>query len=123
MFGIKIISKKEYNELKANAKAFLLYHPGTVEQVVSLSKDMRSLRQQLNDQMAECRKLKDANDYLRQFKRDTLEALANIDLGSFRLQVCKSKCDTCDQEHTDCKKYSFGSLSFCVIPKQQPSKE
>ena len=118
MFGIKIISEKEYNELKANAKAFLLYHPGTVDQVESLSKDINSLRQQLNNQMAECCKLEDANDNLRQFKRDTLEALANIDLGSFRLKVCVSKCDKCDKEPTDCKKYTFGDHTFCVIPKQ-----
>ena len=122
MFGIKIISEKEYNELKANAKAFLFYHPGTVEQVESLSKDINSLRQQLNDQMKECRKLQQSNEKLREFKRDTLEALANIDLGSFRLKVCVSKCDHCKHEPTDCRKYTFGSHTFCVIPKQQPLK-
>ena len=118
MFGIKIISEREYNELKANAKAFLFYHPGTVEQVESLSKDINSLRQQLNDQMKECRKLQQVNEELRKFKYDTLKVLDNIDLGSFRLKVCDSKCDTCEHEPSSCRKYSFGSHTFCVIPKQ-----
>lgn len=123
MFGIKIISERKYQYLcdelskrDEDVNALIAQHKREKE-------DCDSLRQQLNDQIKECRKLKDANNSLHDFKRDTLEALANIDLGSFRLQVCKSKCDTCDHEPTDCKKYTFGSHTFCVIPKQQPSKE
>ena len=118
MFGIKIISKKEYNELMVLDNRWGRIHIEDGKRIERLSNDCDSLRQQLNDQMAECRKLKDANDSLREFKRDTLEALANIDLGSYRLKVCESKCDTCDNETTDCHKYIFGSHTFCVIPKQ-----
>ena len=117
MFGIKIISEREYDELKrteAKAEDKVNF---TIEKLAKRNKDCDSLRQQLNDQMKECRKLQQANDSLRQFKRDTLEALANIDLGSFRLKVCVSKCDTCDNEPSDCHKYTFGSHTFCVIPK------
>lgn len=117
MFGIKIISEREYDELKrteAKAEEKVNF---TIEKLAERNKDCDSLRQQLNDQMNECRKLKDANDSLRQFKRDTLAALANIDMGSFRLKVCVSKCEHCKHEPTDCRKYIFGSHTFCVIPK------
>ena len=117
MFGIKIISKKYFEHMQELVERHTSSSNETRMQLDRLKSDCDSLRQQLNDQRAECRKLKDANDSLRQFKRDTLEALANIDLGSFRLKVCKSKCDTCDHEPTDCKKYTFGSHSFCVIQK------
>ena len=113
MFGIKIISEKEYKRLIDSDNSW-----GDGIRMERLRNYCVSLRQQLNDQMNECRKLKDANDNLREFKRDTLEALSNIDLGSFRLKVCVSKCDTCDNEPSDCHKYIFGSHTFCVIPKQ-----
>ena len=122
MFGIKIISKKEFEHMKELVERHTSSRNETRMQFDRLKSDCASLRQQLNDQMNECRKLKDANDSLRRFKRDTLEALANIDLCSFRLKVCVSKCDTCDNEPTDCRKYIFGSHTFCVIPKQQPLK-
>ena len=118
MFGIKIISEREYTSLKNFKETHRVQIINALSQRDQYENDCDSLRQQLNDQMAECRKLKDANDKLREFKRDTLEALANIDLGSFRLKVCGSKCDTCDNEPTDCHKYIFGSHTFCVIPKQ-----
>ena len=117
MFGIKIISKKEYNKLVDYDNIWGRIHIEDGKIIERLSNDCVSLRQQLNDQMAECRKLKDANDSLRRFKRDTLEALANIDLCSFRLKVCVSKCDHCKHEPTDCRKYIFGSHTFCVILK------
>lgn len=118
MFGIKIISEKEYKKLTDYNNSWGREHQESGKQIERLRSDCDSLRQQLNDQMAECRKLKDANDSLREFKRDTLEALANIDMGSFRLKVCVSKCETCDNEPSDCHKYIFGSHTFCVIPKQ-----
>lgn len=117
MFGIKIISKKEFEHMQKLVERHTSTSNETRMQIDRLKSDCASLRQQLNNQMAECRKLEDANDNLRQFRRDTLEALANIDLGSFRLKVCVSKCDQCKHELTDCCKYTFGSHSFCVIQK------
>jgi small-conductance mechanosensitive channel len=120
MFGIKIISARKYaqllDDLRKSDEDFALLQKNLSREKA----DCDSLRQQLNDQMKECRKLQQANEKLRQFKRDTLEALANIDLGSSRLKVCISKCDHCKHEPTDCRKYTFGSHTFCVIPKQQP---
>ena len=117
MFGIKIISEREYKKLTDYNNSWGREHQESGKQIERLRSDCDSLRQQLNDQMNECRKLKDANDSLREFKRDTIAALANIDLGSFRLKVCVSKCDHCKHEPTDCRKYIFGSHTFCVIPK------
>ena len=117
MFGIKIIFEKEYKKLTDNNNSWGREHQELGKQIERLRSDNDSLRQQLNDQMKECRKLQQANEKLREFKRDTLEALANIDLGSFRLKVCVSKCDHCKHEPTDCRKYTFGSHTFCVITK------
>ena len=119
MFGLKIISEREYKRLIDFDNSCGKAHIEDGKEIERLSKDCNSLRQQLNAQMTQCRKLEQANDNLRQFKRDTLEALANLDLGSFRLSVCKSKCTKCESELPDCKKYTFGCHDFCIIPKQQ----
>ena len=119
MFGLKIISKTEYNELIGEIEALMSERSHAVDDYEKVRDDNKSLRQQLNAQMTQCRKLEQANDDLRQFKRDTLEALANLDLGSFRLSVCKSKCTNCNNEQSDCRKYTFGCHDFCIIPKRQ----
>ena len=118
MFGFKIISEKEYAKMCELVERHTKSSNATREQTERLIADCKSLRQQLNGKMAECKNLEAANEKLRQFKRDTLEALVNIDLGSFRLKVSNTKCNTCDNEPSDCHKYTFGSHSFCVIPKQ-----
>lgn len=137
MFGIKIISEKKYvkiqelverqikssNATRTKIENMKFDNECLLNKIRALEKEKMNLRQKHMECEQTIRKLKMYNISLRAFKRDTLEALANIDLGSFRLQVCESKCDTCDQEPTDCKKYSFGSHTFCVIPKKQPSKE
>lgn len=129
MFGF--ISKQKYvqllNENKENVKEL-----GELTSKLDKSKlDCYSLRKQNsvlreenskleeeNTLLTEKNKsLKNDNNKLRQFKRDTLEALANIDFGSFRPIVCKSKCETCENEPTDCKKYQFGNHTFCLVRK------
>jgi len=81
--------------------------------VSDLKGENESLRKQLKEASSNSRKLLKSNNSLRQFKRDTMEALGNIDLNSFRLQNCKRKCDSCKNEHLDCRK-----ISVCAIPKQ-----
>lgn len=126
MFGIKIISEKEYVKMQE-----LVESNNVTRNQLSIMRNerdfidnqLKNLQYEYDHLKDRFKKLESEANHLRAFKRDTLEALANIDLGSFRIQVCESKCDTCDKEPTDCHKYTFGSHSFCVIPKQQPSKE
>lgn len=125
MFGIKIISEREYNELKARIE----HQKKSVELTQNLylkeKGDCESLREQLNDKMQEVNKLQERNGKLqrenkslREFRRDTLEAMGQIDLAGFQLSYCTKKCDRCDNEQHDCQKYEFGSHHYCVIPKQ-----
>ena len=118
MFGIKIIKEYDYQKMYRRVAQAESALEEVCKKNERLKSDCDSLRQQLNDEMAKCRKLKQSNDALRQFKRDTLEAMASINFGSFRVEVCKSKCDTCDNEPSDCRKYTFGKHAFCLIPKQ-----
>ena len=118
MFGIKIISERKFFQMKNLIERHDKAQSEKDREIERINKDLESLRQQLNDKMKECRKLQQVNEELRKFKYDTLKVLDNIDLGSFRLKVCVSKCDTCEHEPSSCRKYSFGSHTFCVIPKQ-----
>jgi uncharacterized protein YlxW (UPF0749 family) len=117
MFGIKIISEKEYKKLTDHNNSWGREHQELGKQIERLRSDNDSLRQQLNDQMAECRKLKQANESLRQFKRDALTALSQIDIDGLRIKFCNTKCARCKHEKSDCRKYVFGYHTFCVIPK------
>jgi cell division protein FtsB len=124
MFGIKIISEREYNHLifvKAN-------FDGTCdalrEKISKETDDNYSLRRQLEEKMHEVNKLREQNSNylrevksLREFRRDTLEAMGKIDLAGFQLSYCTKKCKHCDNEQHDCKKYEFGKHQYCVIPK------
>ena len=118
MFGIKIIKEHDYQWMLHRQEQAESALEEVHKKCERLESDCKSLRQQLNDKIAKCRKLKQSNDALRQFKRDTLDAMTNIDFGSFRVEVCKSKCDTCDNEPADCRKYTFGKHAFCLVPKQ-----
>lgn len=139
MFGIKIISEKKHNELigeiedltvKLNdAIAKRQGRESTIDQLFQQLADETDKNENLNQKVIKFErdfadfnkriaKLTAKNEELKAFKRDVLEALGGIDLGDFRLSVCNKKCDTCDKEPTDCKKYTFGDHTFCVIPKQ-----
>lgn len=139
MFGIKIISEKKHNELigeiedltvKLNdAIAKRQGRESTIDQLFQQLADETDKNEKLNQKVIKFErdfanfnnriaKLTAKNEELKAFKRDVLEALGGIDLGDFRLSVCNKKCDTCDKEPTDCKKYTFGDHTFCVIPKQ-----
>lgn len=146
MFGIKIISEKKHNELIGEIEDLtvklndaIAKRQGSESTIHKLSQqladktdknvDLISEKSYLNQKVIEFErdladfnkriaKLTAKNEELKAFKRDVLEALGGIDLGDFRLSVCNKKCDTCDKEPTDCKKYTFGDHTFCVIPKQ-----
>lgn len=139
MFGIKIISEKKHNELigeiedltvKLNdAIAKRQGRESTIDQLFQQLANETDKNENLNQKVIKFErdfadfnkriaKLAAKNEELKAFKRDVLEALGGIDLGDFRLSVCNKKCDTCDKEPTDCKKYTFGDHTFCVIPKQ-----
>ena len=124
MFGIKIISKSEYMELKQVATRHYEAHQKERAVYETTVKDCESLRKQLNEKIKEAAKLYDQNNTLqrevkslREFKRDTLEAMGQIDLSGFHLSICNKKCEHCDNEQHDCHKYTFGSHEYCVIPK------
>lgn len=118
MFGIKIISEKKYNQMNELVERHIKAHAKERNEYVRAKSDLESIRQRLNDEIDQRSRLSAECNRLRQFKRDTLEALADIDLGSFRLSLCRTKCDKCNHEHPDCKKYTFGKLTFCEFPKE-----
>ena len=127
MFGIKIISTSRYNELLEIASQAKSNEPTETEldTLVKLESDCESLRQQNGELREKYNKLIEENNSLKrevkslvQFKRDTLEAMSNIDIAGFRLSVCKHKCKHCDHEQPECRKYSFGKHEFCITPKQ-----
>lgn len=108
MFGIKIISDREYRRMEGEIRTlYSSIEPLRMENK-KLGKDLESLRDQLNDSIKEVQKL-------RQFKRDTLEALSDIDLGDVRIKLCSQKCDKCGEESKDCSKYEYGEHAFCVF--------
>ena len=124
MFGIKIISEKAYDKMVQLVERHTRSHKVTEDQIDQLKADCESLREQLNEKMKEVNKLREQNNNLqreakslREFKRDTLEAMGQIDLAGFQLSVCTKKCKHCENEGTDCKKYEFGKHQYCVIPK------
>lgn len=131
MFGIKIIKESEYNELILIKKEFERRIDVVVADLKKEKKDCESLREQngelrkkLNKFERELMKnvdvvknLQREVKSLREFKRDTLEAMGQIDLAGFRLSYCTKKCKNCEHEQKDCKKYEFGTHQYCVIPK------
>ena len=124
MFGFKIISEKEYARLLGRILELSGESSVKNEDVEKLKNDCESLRQQLNDKIKEVNKLREQNNNylrevksLREFRRDTLEAMGQIDLAGFQLSYCTKKCSKCANRERDCKKYQFGTHEYCVIPK------
>ena len=124
MFGIiKILWKSEYLEMKRIHDTYRGYSREKETEIKKLESDCASLREQNGNLRMEVNKLKEQNDYLREvkslreFKRDTLEAMGQIDIAGFRLSCCTKKCKHCEHEQKDCKKYKFGTHQYCVIPK------
>ena len=124
MFGIKIISEREYNDLTLTKKEFERRIEAVVCDLKKEKKNCESLREQNGNLRMEVNKLQEQNNNylrevksLREFKRDTLEAMGQIDLAGFRLSYCTKKCKNCEHEQKDCKKYEFGTHQYCVIPK------
>jgi len=124
MFGIKIVSEREYRRLVKNDNEWSQEKSELTKELHQSVNDCESLREQLNEKMKEVNKLREQNNNLqreakslREFKRDTLEAMGHIDLAGFQLQCCTKKCKHCENEQHDCKKYEFGKHQYCVIPK------
>jgi hypothetical protein len=130
MFGIKIISKSEYEFLLSEAAKVTSNNAVSIADYEKLKEDCKSLREQLNEKIKENKKLEETIAIsgsegklkaevrsLREFKRDTLEAMGQIDLAGFRLSYCTKKCSKCENQGLDCKKYQFGTHEYCVIPK------
>ena len=116
MFGIKIISEERYHYLVKKGQIYDELEQNYDKMVselkkenISLSVDCKSLRQQLNERIREVNSLSS-------FKRDTLAFFGEVDLGSFRIQVCNEKCNPCDGRSN---RYSFEDYSFCIVPKQE----
>ena len=124
MFGIKIISKSEYEKFQQLDRCWSKEEKVYKKNILDLSKDCESLRKQLSEKIKAAAKLFDQNETLqrevkslREFRRDTLEAIGQIDLAGFRLSYCTKKCSKCENEGLGCKKYQFGTHEYCVIPK------
>ena len=130
MFGIKIISKSEYEFLLSEAAKVTSNNAVSIADYEKLKEDCKSLREQLNEKIKENKKLEETIAIsgsegklkaevrsLREFKRDTLEALGQIDIAGFHLAYCTKKCKHCEHAQSDCKKYQFGAHEYCVIPK------
>ena len=112
----KIISRKKLNALKRELERATNQLNVATMKALRASADCEDLRQQFNEQLSANRRLKDDNAHLRQFKRDTIEALAAINLSAAHIEACKNKCADCDHEQPDCRKYAFGRRTFCIIP-------
>jgi len=124
MFGKIIISESEYIKMKEIYDTYKEYSEEKESEIKCLKSDLDSLRQQNSDLRKEINKLRDFNNRLKsqnkslsEFRRDTLEAMGQVDLAGFRLSYCTKKCEHCTSKHTDCRKYKFGSHEYCVIPK------
>ena len=125
MFGIiKILWKSEYLEMKKIYDTYQEYSSEKESEIERLESDLRSLREQNGNLRMEVNKLQEQNNNylrevksLREFRRDTLEAMGQIDLAGFRLSYCTKKCKNCEHEQKDCKKYEFGTHQYCVIHK------
>ena len=124
MFGIKIIKESEYDELILIKKEHERSIDVAVAERKKEKKDCESLREQNGNLRMEVNKLQEQNNNylrevksLREFRRDTLEAMGQIDLAGFQLSYCTKKCKHCEHEQRDCKKYEFGTHQYCVIPK------
>ena len=117
MFGFKIISEKEYLRMMELVERHTSSHNATSKQIDNLKSDLESLRSQLNEKIGKIKKLEESNEKLREFKRDTLDALGKIDFDGFRLSISNTKCEKCKKEQNDCKKYVFGKLTFCLERK------
>ena len=124
MFGFRIIKEWDYKRFLKLEKERDEMENELREEIYQLSKDNGSLREQNGNLRMEVNKLQEQNNNylrevksLREFKRDTLEAMGQIDLAGFRLSYCTKKCKNCEHEQKDCKKYEFGTHQYCVIPK------
>ena len=124
MFGIKIITKSEYWRMLELIGDKTLSQNEANTNIEKLKKECESLREQNGNLRMEVNKLQEQNNNylrevksLREFRRDTLEAMGQIDLAGFRLSYCTKKCKNCEHEQKDCKKYEFGTHQYCVIPK------
>jgi len=121
MFGFKFIKKDTLDALLKKIKLLEKNDKCWSELVERREADLSSLRKQNGELRLANDRLNVRIHDLEHFKRDTLETLGNLDFGSFCLQLCASKCDTCDKEHSACEKYTFGKFTFCKIPKEQKS--
>lgn len=124
MFGIKIIRESEYQQMNELVERHTKSHKATDTQIENLKKDCDSLRQQNGELRKKVDKLREQNNNylrevksLREFKRDTLEAMGQIDLAGFHLSYCTKKCKHCNDERHDCRKYEIGSHQYCAVPK------
>ena len=124
MFGFRIIKELDYKRFLKLEKERDEMENELREEIYQLSKDNGSLRETNGNLRMEVNKLQEQNNKylrevksLREFRRDTLEAMGQIDLAGFRLSYCTKKCKNCEHEQKDCKKYEFGTHQYCVIPK------
>lgn len=147
MFGIKIITEKEYNGLLREIDRLTHQNDGLPK--FNVEADMNSLREQLNEKIAaiqdlhkkneslvnDNRHLTKENKVLNQFKRDTMDAMGSTkisDMASLKdyviLRTTSYPCDKCYSKVANCKKLIFANLvdkdgteypeSICVCRKE-----
>lgn len=124
MFGIKIIKEEEYNILINRCERLEKATEEMQNLYLKEKKDCKSLREQNSELRLEKTKhfnlitaLQNEAKSLRNFRRDTLKALGEIDIAGFQLSYCTKRCEHCKRENKGCKKYKFGSHEYCVIKK------
>lgn len=106
MFGIKFISEREYERLK-NCEAVWNARKDVMSEADELLKrDCDSLREQLNEKIREISKLKSQSFSFDEFFKVIVNGTKPV------------KCSDCENEQADCKKYTSGKYSVCILKKQ-----
>lgn len=101
MFGIKIISEKEYNKLLSIPEKEKQEFEELRKKSESLKKDLQFLREQLNEAIMHQ-------------KKGVLESLNNLHV----LKTESYPCDNCKGESDKCMKLIFANQTVCVIDKK-----
>lgn len=110
MFGFKIITKKEYLELKTNAETHMAVREDFCKVIKALQEENYLVREQLNGKIKEVRDLEATPKY-----ENTYKCLKDL----YVLHDNNFPCDKCSIETGDCTKLTFADRTIYVCPKNK----